>query len=513
MRICFPLAGVTLALLAGCAGIPPDLGRGDVAGLLETRGITPPIAARPLVPSADAALDAAGAIQLALANDPVLRAAFAQLGYAAADLYDASRLSNPTLTASALIPDYSGAATQVGVGIVQNIAELVLLPARTRIAAGEFERLKASIGQVIVDRIAATERAYYALVGAEQTARLRAEVARAANAAAELAVRFFDAGNLNRLELALEQAAAAEARLRQLEAAREVVRARAALGQAMGLGALADAWRVQSYLPEPPAEADPLPSLFAAADRARLDLDAARNRVAILADLLGVTRRYRYLGLVAVGLETEKESDRSRMTGPTVAIELPLFNQGGGRVARAQAALAEAEAELAALEVAIVNSVRRAHGEAANAHARARTYLDTLIPLRETIVARSQEQVNYMLLGQFELIRAKQQEYEAYANALDATRDYWMARVDLAREIGAALPATRGMATLPIDPMNAPESANLGHIHPAGAPNANTHDSQPVSPAHGIHGIHAPDAEGYDAIAIPSRNETQGVQP
>jgi len=501
-------------VLTSCASIPPDRGRGDVAALLEASGITPPSTeAPPLIAPANTELDAAGAIGLALANDPVLRAAFAQLGYAAADLYDASRLSNPTLTASALIPNYSGAVTQVGVGIAQNIAELVLLPARTRIAAGEFERLKASVGQVIVDRIAETERAYYALVGAEQTANLRAEIARAANAAAELAGHFFAAGNLNRLELALEQAATAEASLRQLEAVREVVRARAVLGQAMGLGSLAGEWQVQTHLPDPLPDADALPILFAAADTARLDLAAARQRVAILADLLGVTRQYRYLGQLAVGLETEKESDRSRKSGPTIAIELPLFNQGGGRVVRAEAALAEAEAELAALEIAIVNAVRRAHGEVANAHARARTYLDTLIPLRETIVARSQEQVNYMLLGQFELIRAKQQEYEAYASALEATRDYWMARVDLAREIGAALPATRGITGADTKPDPTTETESLQHTHRDVVPDTTSHGSTAIAPARGAHAIHEPKAGQDDTATTSGLNQTRGDPP
>ena len=56
---------------------------------------------------------------------------------------------------------------------------------------------------------------------------------------------------------------------------------------------------------------------------------------------------------------------------------------------------------------------------------------DETIPLREQIVARTQEQVNYMLVGVFDLIRAKQDEYDAYQLYLEAIRDYWLARIDL----------------------------------------------------------------------------------
>jgi outer membrane protein, heavy metal efflux system len=46
-----------------------------------------------------------------------------------------------------------------------------------------------------------------------------------------------------------------------------------------------------------------------------------------------------------------------------------------------------------------------------------------------------------MLVGQFELLLVKQQEYDAYQGYLEAVRDYWLARVELARTVGAPLPS------------------------------------------------------------------------
>ena len=65
-----------------------------------------------------------------------------------------------------------------------------------------------------------------------------------------------------------------------------------------------------------------------------------------------------------------------------------------------------------------------------------------LIPQRQTIVARSQEQQNYMLLGVFGLIEAKTREYEAYEGYIEAVRDFWLARVELTRLVGTRLPST-----------------------------------------------------------------------
>jgi cobalt-zinc-cadmium efflux system outer membrane protein len=48
-----------------------------------------------------------------------------------------------------------------------------------------------------------------------------------------------------------------------------------------------------------------------------------------------------------------------------------------------------------------------------------------------------------MLIGVFDLIRAKTEEYDAWQSYLEAVRDYWLARVDLMQVVGARLPSER----------------------------------------------------------------------
>jgi cobalt-zinc-cadmium efflux system outer membrane protein len=70
----------------------------------------------------------------------------------------------------------------------------------------------------------------------------------------------------------------------------------------------------------------------------------------------------------------------------------------------------------------------------------AERYRRELLPVREMIVAESQKEVNFMLIGVFELLAAKQQEYDAYQEYLEAVRDYWISRVELRRSVGGRLP-------------------------------------------------------------------------
>jgi cobalt-zinc-cadmium efflux system outer membrane protein len=504
----FLIAGMLLGVaLAGCARLPVDSGRSDVttlvrahgqegsaAGDLEaTRLLLAELAGRPLTRT--------DAVRLTLINNPKVTAEYARLGFAAAEVYDAGRLSNPTLSASVLVPDVGGEANQVGFGLAQNFTNLLLLPSRKRFAEGEFERIKQAVAAKVLNSAADAEAAYYRLVGAWQIAAMREAVGRATQAAADLAQRFFEAGNISRLELALQQAAASQGQIDVADARAKVTEARYALNRQMGLSATEDHWKILDRMPAPLVDEDSAPELLSLADASRLDLAAARQRVSLLADALGVTRRFRLLGEFEAGVETEREPDRSRITGPTLSLELPIFNQGRGRVARAEAALQEAEADLRELEVSISNGVQRAAADVAVAKARAEHYRTSLIPLREAIVARTQEELNYMLEGQFQLLLVKQQEYDAYQGYLEAVRDYWLARVELAREVGTVLPSSAGIGevTLDADTLIQPNGGKA-QIQPGGTQ---------MEKMEGMEGMEGMDHSGHSMDDMPGMQKSQ----
>jgi len=466
----FTVVALPLAVLSGCAALPSDRGIGDVRGLVTDRSgqvlPAPDADTKKLVADLLAMpLTADSVVQVALINNPRIRVEYARLGLAAAEIYNAGRLSNPRFSADVLFSNEAGTANQVTFGLAQSFTDLLLLSASSRFAKGQFERAKQEAGAAIMDLSADVEVAHYELIGARQVAAMRGTVAKAAQVSAELAQRFFDAGNINALELVQEQSAASQARLSTLQAEAAVVGARNALNRLMGLRANDGRWETSNQLPLPLAEEDNFDTLLQLARQSRLDLAAKRAEVELLADSLGVNRRTRYIGSIEVGVETERETDRSRISGPNLSIELPIFNRGAGKVARAVALVDQAEAELQSLALEVGNDVQLAHAQVLAARALTEQFRSALIPQREAVVRYTQEEVNYMFKGQFELLLAKQQEYDAYQGYLEALRDYWIARADLARTVGARLPSQSQVGSKTVGPTVLPDTPPPGMQH------------------------------------------------
>ena len=448
-RITAPLA---LAALSACTSLPEDLGRSDVDALVAERG-------RP-VEAGDAAslvasltaepLTAEAAVRVALLNNPQLQATYAELGFAAADMYEAGRIRNPVFSAAFLATDRSGERDQLTFGLVTTFTDLLTLRARKRLATAEFAAVKYVIGARVLEIVADTESAYYRFIGAKQVSALRARVARAGALSLALAERYHAAGNLTPRDLALEQAAASEAKLAALESDAEADGARTRLATILGLRA-GDDWDTSAQLPAPLEEEDVLADLLVLAHKSRLDLAAAHARADIEADRLGVTNWTRWLGRLNVGAERERETGGGHLTGPTVDWEVPVFTQHRDALMRVDAGLEIAIAEVERLSLAVDNDVHLAYAVTENARARVTEYRDRLIPARVAAVQRAQEEENFMLIGIFELLAAKRREYEAYQGYLETVRDYWLARAALTRAVGNTLPGNADVGYQRID--------------------------------------------------------------
>jgi outer membrane protein TolC len=477
---CLTVALVLQISVFGCATLPEDRGMGDVRSLVadrsgQTASLATPQKAELVTQLLSQPLTAQRAAQIALLNNPQLRAEYAHLGIAAAAVYDAGRLSNPRLGASVMYSSESSAANQVTFGLAQSFTDLLLLPSRSRLAEGEFARTKQEVGAAVINLVTDVESAYYTLIGAQQVAALRSVIATAAQASAKLAQRFFDAGNVNALELALEQSAASQAHIDSMRAATEADAARNALNRLLGLRAADGRWTTPDQLQLPVAQEDSLEHLLLLAQQSRLDLAATKTQLELLANELGVTHTFRYVGEIEIGVETERETDRSRLTGPALSIELPIFNSGEGKIARAEALLDDAEARWQWLVLEVGNEVQLAYNRVQSSRAVSEYFRDALLPQRAAVVQYTQQEFNYMLAGQFELLLAKQQEYEAYEGYLIALRDYWVARTELSRAVGAQLPSTASVSSDTAAPIRLPNSTPSGMHHMNHGANSDAH--------------------------------------
>jgi cobalt-zinc-cadmium efflux system outer membrane protein len=433
-----------------------DLGRSEIDALVKQRGqsvdesISSETSAKLLSDLKATPLTPDSVTRIVLMNSPRLKATYAELGFAAADIYEASRIRNPAFGGSRLDSNVVGDRDQLTLGLVTSFTDLITLPARKRLSASAFTALKESIGAEVLSAAAEAQMAYYRHVSTRQIAALRAQVANAAALSAALAERYHDAGNMNARELALERAAESQARVEALEAQAQTYAARTELATVLGL-TVGDHWDVPTRLHAPLDNEDDLPTLITLARESRLDLAAAHSRADMLAYRLGVVNWTRWLGDLEVGVERERETDGADLTGPTVGWSVPIFNQHKDAILRTNANLQIAIAEVQRITTDVENSVRLAHAASQNAKARAEEYRDVLIPQRIEAVARAQEEVNFMLIGIFELINIKREEYSAYQAYLEAIRDYWLARVELHLAVGNSLPGSAAIGDHWID--------------------------------------------------------------
>ena len=461
-------------VLSGCASVPIRGGFSDVQQLVDSRtglevhwGQATPegIEIAYVIDSMlEEELTADAAVQIALLKNRSLQAEFEELGIAQADLVHAGLLRNPVFAASTRFPDASE-STNIAFSVAGNFLDVFILPLRKKLAAEQFEQAKLRVGDAVLDLAGEARSAYYTLQGAQQMLAMRKTVVEAAEAAAELARRQREAGNISALDLANQQAIFRQAQVDLAEHEAEVLADRERLSRLMGLSDNERTWTIVGPLPDLPQTEPPLEELEVVAVSQRLDLAAARQQTKILERAVSVTR-FGMFSHVEVGVETERELDRTQVTGPILELEVPVFDQHQPEVARAKAQLRQSQQRLAALERTVQSDVRLAPGRLLAARQAVGSYRDTLIPLYENVVALSQQHYNYMLLGVYKLLAAKQDEVVARRDYLGALRDYWIARSDLERTVGGRLTVADVAASEPApspEPFAMPSDSHNQH--------------------------------------------------
>jgi cobalt-zinc-cadmium efflux system outer membrane protein len=390
--------------------------------------------------SRDLSVDAA--IQIALLNNKDLNALYEDLSIAQADLVQAGLLQNPTLAGGVTVPVAGqGVETGFGLGVAQDFLSLLLLPARKKIAGVELEATKLRVGAAVVRTSFDVQSAYYALLAAQQTYSMRQTVLEAGEAAMGLAEAQHAAGNTSDLDLVNEQTHCEQLRTDVKRSEADVVVARETLTRLLGLWGADAAFRVPSKLPDPPVTEASLEHLEGFAVARRLDLAAAHERTQAVSHAAAMARNFRLFGSATAGVDFERSPERYSAITPSASLDLPIFDQKQAAIARLDALVWQAQARERALAVDIRSEVRAARGRLVAMRDVVDRYAKVVVPLRERVVSLSQEQYNAMLLGAYQLLAAKQNEVNAYREFIEALRDYWIARADLEKAVGGAIPS------------------------------------------------------------------------
>lgn len=445
------LAPFAATALLGCA-VPREAGFPEVAAAVEERvgarvawdrgGEEDAAVQKSVTALLARELTVDGAVQIALLNNKHLQATYEDLMVAQADVVQAGLLKNPAFFGSVRLPLGPG-LPNLEVGVEQDFLDLLMIPARKRVAEASFDAVKLRVGGEVVALAAEVREAFYALQGALQIAAMRRAIGEAVDASVDLARRQHEAGNISDLDLANEESQFTQIRLDLARSEADILGARERLARLLGVYGEGAAFRVADKLPELPAEEPPLEHVESLAVARRLDLAAARKEVEAAARGLSLVRSSRFIGGTSLGVSAERHVEGQLVVGPTASLELPIFDQKQAAVASMEAELRRRQRRLDALAVDARSEVREARGRVLFARSVARQYHDVIVPLRERIVALSQQQYDAMLLGVYQLLLAKQGEVAAYREYIDAVREYWVARVELERAAGGRLPTAK----------------------------------------------------------------------
>jgi cobalt-zinc-cadmium efflux system outer membrane protein len=345
------------------------------------------------------------------------------------------------------------------------VLDLIILPLRKKVAAQQLEQTKLRVANEVLRLVADVKSAYYTAQAKEQLlARLRV-IVEANEAGAELSKRQHEAGTVNELDWVNRQALYHQTKLEVLQGEAQARLDREKLNRLMGLSGATARWKIAAELPQIPQEEFSLEELETLALSQRLDYAVTSNHVALVTRALSLRKNTRFLPTeVNIGFDAERETDRQWVLGPTLELEIPIFDQGQGQVGRLQAQLRQAQRVREALATEIRFEVREANALLNANRTAAQVYGNVLLPQRTRILDLTLEHYNFMLKGTYDLLSAKQQQAQTERAYIEAWRDYWIARSELERAVGGKLAVGGPSGQTEAAPVKKPEQPQ-GETH------------------------------------------------
>ena len=445
-------ASVALALLilSGCATLSPDGSVGAVQTIARERlGNDATLPRKDADPAAAVAatrellrtpLTVEAAVQIALLNNAELKASLAQLGIGEADLVQAGRLPNPRFTYS---NRRSSELTTIDRTVMVSVMSLLTMPLALQVAGRQYETTRLQVATDVVQLAGDTRRAYFSAVAAQESVKYFEQVKLAAEAASELATRMAKIGNFNKLSQMREQVFYADA-VNQLAKARlAAVVERERLTRLLGLSGENLDYRLPERLAELPASTvEPLDAERTALER-RLDVLVAKRGTEAMAANLGLTKATRFINVLEVGYTNESNTGEKRQNGYEIDIEIPLFDWGDAKLARAEATYLQSVHRLQSIALIAQSEVRESYQIYRTTYDVARHFRDEVVPLRKRIADENVLRYNGMLVSVFELLADARDQIASVNGYIEAVRDFWIAETDLQLALSGASPDGR----------------------------------------------------------------------
>ncbi|MBN8943504.1 MAG: TolC family protein [Rhizobiales bacterium] len=453
------LVGAATAL-GGCASYSPDGGLGvtrDIAarelrqdvGRIREPADSDRVKAR-VTALLRSPLSVDRAVQIALMNNRGLQAAYNDLGISEALFVQASLPPSPTLSLTRLA---STGAIEIERQLLVNVLGLATLPQRRAVAEVRFSQAQLRAAEETLRLAGDTRRAYYRVVASSQLVNFLTQANTAARTASELFKRLGETGAVNRLDQAREHVFYADVAAQLARARLQNQADRERLIRALGLWDNITALKIPAQLPALPPRPVSRDAIEREALEKRLDLRIARLEVDGVARQLDLTQWSRFLNVLELqgalnnerSTRTERsyslqggqlvenhqtEFERTRISGLSLEVQMPL-DLGESRLREARETYLRSVNRLVERGVNVRSEAREAYQRYRGGFDFARHYQSQILPLRQIIADESQLRYNGMMVDVFSLLTEARARIAANAAAIEARRDFWIAKTDL----------------------------------------------------------------------------------
>jgi cobalt-zinc-cadmium efflux system outer membrane protein len=314
------------------------------------------------------------------------------------------------------------------------------MPLKVKVARTNLEATEDRVTHEVIHLISDVKEEFYTYQAELQLEQRLNLIVQADQAAVDVAKAQHDSGNINDSAFLNQQAQMTSAQTALSEAQKEKISTREKLNRLMGLWGEEIEWKARPNLPELPEHDPSLEHLESLAIGQRRDLLAMRQQVDAIGQALALKTNTRFLpASINVGVDTEKQTDGQRITGPTLDLELPIFDQGQGEIAKLAAEYRQAQRQLQSLAIRIRSEVREARETLKVNRDQVTYFKNVVVPLNVKSVNQTLLQYNAMQVNTYDLFLMKQRELDSERDYIAAWRDYWISRAQLEEAVGGNL--------------------------------------------------------------------------
>lgn len=293
------------------------------------------------------------AVATSLWNNPAFLSDLATLDVARGDLVAAGMIRNPIFTM--LLPL---GPKQLELTALLPIEEIWQRPRRVSAAQGEVERVATNLVQTGLDLVRDTRLAFAEVVLAQRREAISEQMLAVRREIARIASSRLSSGDISEMEAQITTLDVANAEAEQIQLSRATAQAKEALWLRLGLGQQQMTVKVVTA----GLVSGPFESLTAAMQRAkarRPDLRAAELAIEVAAARLG-WEKTRIFNAISAVADANGQGTKGFEIGPGFQLEIPIFNQNQGGIARTHAELDRAAWRYLAVRQQVEGEVRAA---------------------------------------------------------------------------------------------------------------------------------------------------------